>query len=294
MLIRNVLDGLHGVDKNPFAVSIARFRLLIAAMKAGNVKHFADAPAFPLNIAVADSLLHGRGGAGQQEELFGPGEVHTYQSEDVEDYIRSVDILGVNSYHVVVGNPPYITVKDKQENENYRRAYSKVCSGKYALSVPFADRFFQLAQVAGADRRGAGYVGQITANSFMKREFGTKLIEQFFAQKVDLTHVIDTSGAYIPGHGIPTVILVGRNMLPTGNSIRAVLGIRGEPTQPRNPQRERSGVRSLTKSTSQEARQNGLPSRTYHVAGSPRTHGVSPAEAPASSRQLLRLSAARS
>ena len=46
------------------------------------------------------------------------------------------------------------------------------------------------------------------SNSFMKREFGKKLIEDFFAQKVDLTYVIDTSGAYIPGHGTPTVILV--------------------------------------------------------------------------------------
>ena len=43
----------------------------------------------------------------------------------------------------------------------------------------------------------------------MKREFGKKLIEEFFSQ-VDLTHVIDTSGAYIPGHGTPTVILFGR------------------------------------------------------------------------------------
>ena len=47
----------------------------------------------------------------------------------------------------------------------------------------------------------------------MKREFGKKLIEEFF-QKVDLTHVIDTSGAYIPGHGTPTVILIGRRRLP--------------------------------------------------------------------------------
>jgi hypothetical protein len=232
VLIRNVLDGLHGADKNSFAVSIARFRLLIAAMKAGNVKHLTDAPAFPINIAVADSLLHGRGSAGQQEELFGADEMHTFATEDVEDYINSVDILGTNSYHVVVGNPPYITVKDKKENENYRKAYSKVCSGKYALSVPFADRFFQLAQVAGADRRGAGYVGQITANSFMKREFGKKLIEEFFAQKVDLTYVIDTSGAYIPGHGTPTVVLIGRNMVATSRPVRTVLSVQGEPSQP--------------------------------------------------------------
>ena len=69
----------------------------------------------------------------------------------------------------------------------------------------------------------------ITANSFMKREFGKKLIEEFFP-KIDLTHVIDTSGAYIPGHGTPTVILFGRNRKPVGDTVRAVLGIKGEPS----------------------------------------------------------------
>src|SRR5262249_10549516 len=76
-----------------------------------------------------------------------------------------------------------------------------------------------------------GFTGQITANSFMKREFGKKLIEEFLP-RVDLTHVIDTSGAYIPGHGTPTVILFGRNRRPVGSVIRAVLGIRGEPSTP--------------------------------------------------------------
>jgi hypothetical protein len=133
------------------------------------------------------------------------------------------------SYHVVVANPPYITVKDKAENESIRKRYEKSCSGAYALSVPFADRIFGLAVL------GSGYTGQITANSFMKREFGKKLIEQFFPS-VDLTHVIDTSGAYIPGHGTPTVILIGRRRFARSDStVRAVLGIRGEPTQPENP-----------------------------------------------------------
>ena len=71
----------------------------------------------------------------------------------------------------------------------------------------------------------------ITANSFMKREFGKKLIEEFFP-KIDLTHVVDTSGAYIPGHGTPTVILFGRNRKPVGDTVRAVLGIKGEPSTP--------------------------------------------------------------
>jgi hypothetical protein len=71
----------------------------------------------------------------------------------------------------------------------------------------------------------------ITANSFMKREFGKKLIEEFFP-KIDLTHVIDTAGAFIPGHGTPTVILFGRGRRPVAEAVRAVLGIKGEPTTP--------------------------------------------------------------
>jgi hypothetical protein len=70
----------------------------------------------------------------------------------------------------------------------------------------------------------------------MKREFGKKLIEQFLPT-VDLTHVIDTSGAYIPGHGTPTVILFGRNRRPVADTIRTVMGIRGEPSTPDDPSR---------------------------------------------------------
>ena len=70
----------------------------------------------------------------------------------------------------------------------------------------------------------------------MKREFGKKLIESFFPS-VDLTHVIDTSGAYIPGHGTPTVILIGRHRPPVASTLRAVMGIRGEPSTPADPAR---------------------------------------------------------
>ncbi len=235
--ITRILNGLHGVDKNPFAVSIARFRLIITVMKAGAVKTLAKAHDFPLNIAVADSLLHGPGNQGEQGKLFNERGFFTYRTEDVARFIRDADLLRVNSYHVVVGNPPYITVKDSSENRNYRERYPDVCAGQYALSVPFADRFFWLARRAGGDRRGAGYVGQITANSFMKREFGKKLIEDYFRLKVELTHVIDTSGAYIPGHGTPTVILIGRNLQPASGTIRAALGVRGEPAQPDPPEK---------------------------------------------------------
>ena len=63
-------------------------------------------------------------------------------------------------------------------NQAYRKRYT-TCHRQYSLAVPFTERFFDLA-VYGHDPQPAGYVGMITANSFMKREFGKKLIEEFF------------------------------------------------------------------------------------------------------------------
>lgn len=230
--VRLALDAVHGVDINPFAVAIARFRLLVAALRVSDVKTLADSAGYtlPMHLAVGDALIKRR-----QAMLFGedPMTEFAYATEDAHEH---PGILSPGSYHVVVGNPPYITVKDKGLNEAYREMYD-ACSGKYALSVPFAQRFFQLAKPGDGDGKGAGYVGQITANSFMKREFGKKMIEKLFAVEVDLTHVIDTSGAYIPGHGTPTVILIGRNTnRGRAGTIRTVMGIRGEPSAPANPQ----------------------------------------------------------
>jgi hypothetical protein len=257
-LIRRSLESVHGCDKNPFATSIARFRLLAAALEAAGERRLDRAGEFPINVAVGDSLLHGRGAPGRQGELFEVAEPHTYTSEDVNDFVASCDLLGRATYHVVVGNPPYITVKDKLENQAYRDRYAS-CSGKYALSVPFAERLFQLAvRTAGSDR-AAGFVAQITANSFMRRQFGKKLIEKVFPS-VHLTHVLDTSGVSIPGHGTPTVILVGRNHVGRFDvPVRAVLGIRGDSTRSTEPQT--GGVwRAIVDQVSSPA------SRSYWVA----------------------------
>ena len=68
----------------------------------------------------------------------------------------------------------------------------------------------------------------------MKREFGKRLIEESIPHW-DVTHVVDTSGAYIPGHGTPTVLLLGRHRGPVEDVVRAVMGIRGEPSTPDDP-----------------------------------------------------------
>ncbi len=222
-LVNRALASVHGVDLNPYAVAIARFRLLVAAMRECHIAKLEDAPEFALNLVCGDSLLHGA--PGEQQRVLGFDELaHAYQSEDLPELKR---ILKAGQYHAVVANPPYITVKDKALNQAYRERYPQVCHMKYSLAVPFLQRLFVLACEGG-------YTGQITANSFMKREFGKKLVESYLP-KIDLTHVIDTSGAYIPGHGTPTVILFGRNCRPVASVIRAVMGIKGEPGTPDDP-----------------------------------------------------------
>lgn len=234
-IAQKALAAVFGVDLNPFAAAIARFRLLIAALKQAGIARLADAPDFAVNVAVGDSLLHGPvpGKQSEDRQLFLVGEDpmgHLYETEDAEELKA---ILG-RRYHAVVANPPYITVKDAGLNQLYRDRFT-TCHRQYSLVCPFMERLVDLCEQPGPDGRGsAGWLGAIVSNAFMKREFGSKLVEEFLP-RWDLTHVLDTSGAYIPGHGTPTVILLARGRRPVGETVRAVMGIRGEPTPPEDP-----------------------------------------------------------
>ncbi|MFF5344473.1 hypothetical protein ACFY4H_27855 [Streptomyces althioticus] len=52
VLVRRALESAHGADKNPFAVAIARFRLLVAALKACGVRELSPAPELQFDVAL--------------------------------------------------------------------------------------------------------------------------------------------------------------------------------------------------------------------------------------------------
>lgn len=241
--IQEALSRIAGVDLNPYAVVIARFRLLIAALKMANVHKLRLAPSFHLHIETGDSLLHGfdqrdfsRAQASlalnNPQENLGAQADHLYRHAFAAENLNATNEILARKYAVVVGNPPYITVKDRSVSTLYRERF-KSCHRTYALVAPFCERFWALTKPLDRSNR-AGFVGLIVSNSFMKREFGKKLVEDFFP-KIDLTHVVDSSGATIPGHQKDTVILVGRARPPASSTIRAVLGIKGDPSAPENP-----------------------------------------------------------
>lgn len=243
LAIQETLNRIAGIDLNPYAVVIARFRLLIAALKMAQVRKLRLAPDFNLNIETGDSLLHGFDqrdymraqeslGLNTPQENLDLTVDHLYRHAFAAENLTATNKIMARKYAVVVGNPPYITVKDRAVSTLYRQRFDS-CSGKYALVSPFCERFWALTKPLDVAHR-SGFVGLIVAKSFMKREFGQRLVENFFP-KIDLTHVIDSAGAHIPGHGTPTAILIGRNRPPASSTVRAVMGIKGEPSIPSDP-----------------------------------------------------------
>jgi hypothetical protein len=232
-LAQRALNQVYGVDLNPYAVAICRFRLIIAALHACELYDLDQAPDWKLNVAVGDSLLFGsrwERWSNSLRDAWLPGGVGVRISDDLEDPAELNRILG-QKYHAVVGNPPYITVKDRTISILYRGRYN-TCYDQYHLSSPFTERFFDLTLAAGQGH-GPGYIGLIIDNAFMKREFGKALVE--YLRDVDLTHVVGVENVPIPGNGTPSVILVGHNRKPVAPTVRAVLGIKGEFPVPEVP-----------------------------------------------------------
>ena len=195
-------------------MEIARFRLLLAALQAAGVTRLAAAPEFRFNLAVGDSLLHGRhfGGSelgGADEGLRRVARGITMSPEDTAE----LDAILGRQYHAVVGNPPYITPKDAAMRDAYREIYDS-CHRKYALACAVHRAVLRFGaggttQIAGGLRRADRRQQLHEARVRQEADRGRVL------PRLDLTHVVGLLWrAYMPGHGTPTAILFGRNRAP--------------------------------------------------------------------------------
>jgi hypothetical protein len=234
-VVAHALQRVVGVDLNDYACALARARLVMTAAELAGVTSLADAARFHPHVYWADGLEQVERDElkpPRQFSLFEKGEEKpraTLTRSDVRAALREVF---ATKFHAVVANPPYITEKDAARKDYHREKLDKKqryvsAYREYSLGSPFTERCFQLAE-------RDGFVGIITGNNFMKREFGKPLIEKVLAG-VDVSLVVDTSQAYIPFHGTPTVLLFGRKRPPSSTVVRAVMGKRGESGVPTDP-----------------------------------------------------------
>lgn len=227
LIARTIIEQhLFGCDINPYATALTRFRLLLAACDYAQPASLRDLRDLRFNIVTIDSLIPYEKMA--LTEWQGDSQIAQAlgQPEAIE---RSLPVLR-RRYHVVVGNPPYIFSQDALKRRLYSMNFMSA-SGKFGLAAPFTERFLQLATEGG-------FVGLINSNAFATRQFGRPLVEQILPQ-YDVNTIIDLSGAYIPGHGTPTVILFARNQQPSTDRVKVISCSRGESGTPANP---REGV----------------------------------------------------
>lgn len=222
-IARTIIEKhLYGCDINPYATALTRFRLILAACDYAQPVSLNDFRELQFNVITIDSLVP------YEKLMVEDLQKGTALSQAIgqPDAIElSLPILR-KRYDVVVGNPPYISPQDSYKRSLYRKYY-KSAYRKFGLSAPFTERFFQLATEKGC-------VGLINANSFARRLFGKKLIEEVLPQ-YELEAIIDLSGAYIPGHGTPTLILFGRNQFPASDQVIVLINDVGEPGTPSRP-----------------------------------------------------------
>ncbi|NPC68928.1 BREX-2 system adenine-specific DNA-methyltransferase PglX [Corallococcus exiguus] len=234
-VVTHALDRVVGVDLNDYACALARTRLIMTAAELAGVTKLADAARFHPHVYWADGLEQI-----EKEELKPSLQFSLFEKveerpratltrSDVRAALKKVFEM---KFHAVVANPPYIVESDQARKGYHREKVDKKqryvsAYRQYSLGSPFTERCFQLAEKDG-------YVGIIKGNNFLKREFGKPLIETVLAG-LDVTLIADTSQAYIPHHGTPTVLIFGRNRRPQGNSVRAVLGKRAESGIPDDP-----------------------------------------------------------
>ncbi|MBK8015059.1 MAG: BREX-2 system adenine-specific DNA-methyltransferase PglX [Deltaproteobacteria bacterium] len=243
-VVAHALDRVVGIDLNDYACALARTRLIMTAAELAGVTKLADAACFHPHVYWADGLEQvelDELKPALQFSLFEKGEEKPRATLTRSDVRTALKKVFEKKFHAVVANPPYITEKDAARKDYHREKRNKKqryvsAYREYSLASPFTERCFQLAEKDA-------FLGIITSNNFMKREFGKPLIEKVLAG-LDLTLVVDTSQAYIPFHGTPTVLLFGRNRRPETKQIRAVMGKRGESGTPADPAKGRvwSGI----------------------------------------------------
>jgi hypothetical protein len=235
-VVGSCLERVVGIDLNDYACALARARLVMTAAELAGVERLGDADTFHPHVYWGDGLEQVERGTdtrGHQLDLLDPSKNDVPRASLTRPEVRAaLRKLLEPKFHVVVANPPYILEHDEdrkayQKERVGRRPRYQSAQGKYSLSAPFTERCVQLAIQNG-------HLGLIVANNFMKRNFGKALIEQVLA-KVDLSLVIDTSQAFIPHHGTPTVILILGNRDPASPVVRVVAGKRGESGIPADP-----------------------------------------------------------
>lgn len=179
---RILTTHLFGVDKDPQAVEVAKFSLLLKMLEGEHVEVLErDArhsgrrilPDLDRNVRCGNSLIG--------PEFYQAPERQGL-SDDALAAIRPFDwraafpeVFEAGGFDAVIGNPPYVRIQNMKEYapvevEYFKRTYRSAASGNYDLYVVFVERGLSLLNERGR-------LGFILPNKFMNAKYGRGLRE---------------------------------------------------------------------------------------------------------------------
>jgi len=100
-----------------------------------------------------------------------------FESDSVTKFFDPIQMFGIENFHIVIGNPPYVNVEKvnkavKSEIARYKTAYQK-----YDLYVLFYERGLELLCQNGI-------LSFITSNKFLTQNYGLLLRKELLRQKI--------------------------------------------------------------------------------------------------------------
>lgn len=123
-----------------------------------------------------------------------------------EDTIPSLVVKNYMEYDYVVGNPPYVNIKNipDQKLDMYRRLYDSAY-GRFDLYVLFLERGLNMLSENGK-------LGFITSNKFAKSNYG-KEIRRIISSEYSLEQYIDfgDTGVFEDAVNYPCILIIGRD-----------------------------------------------------------------------------------
>ena len=227
--VEHVLGRLIGIDLNDYACALARARLVMMGLDLAGMTTLNEGAVFRPHVYWADGL--------EQIEREDPPVQLSLGDREANNRPRALltrpevraalrPILR-NGFHVIVGNPPYITERDPDRRRYHRERVGRSpryvsAYRTYSLGVVFVERMVQLS-IQGSTR-----IGVIIGNAFAKGKFGKAFVNTVISQ-IGLQKVIDSSGVRLSDHGTPTVLLIGRCGYHQSKDVFVVTARKAEP-----------------------------------------------------------------
>ncbi|MEA3223514.1 MAG: N-6 DNA methylase, partial [Thermodesulfobacteriota bacterium] len=192
-------QNLYGVDLDAQAVEIAQLNLLLKV-----VNQSQRLPDLTSSIRQGNSLI-----SGTEEELRGYFGENWQEKKPFNWEQEFKDIMAQGGFDVVIGNPPYVTLRGKQDM-GVSHTDVRYLLDNYPWSAEYKVNSFALfIEAAIRKLKDGGWFGFIIPSTILTNKY-LKRIREYMLKSCEVKKIVDLGGEVFQGGIADTIILVLR------------------------------------------------------------------------------------